>query len=96
MPIVGPLPESGIRLECERPADGGPPWSYAGEVALPDSSFVLSAKVEADGAIELSFVPVAPEGLHERVRLLLRSAIKHARDEGRPPPRRIARWRPEG
>jgi len=96
MPIVGPFPESGIRLDFERPAEGGPPWKYTGEVALPDSSFNVSAAVEADGAIELSFTPVAPESLHDRVRLLLRTAIKHARDEGRPPPRRITRWRPEG
>jgi hypothetical protein len=96
MPIVGPFPEAGIRLEVERPADGGPPWTYTGEVALPDSNFLVSATLKEDGGIELSFVPVAPESLHERVRLLLRTALKHAWDEGRAPPRRIARWRPEG
>lgn len=96
MPIVGPSPESGIRLQIERPADGGPPWKYAGEVALPDSSFLVSATVEADGAIELSFTPVAPESLHERIRLILRAALKHAQAEGAAPARRIVRWRPEG
>ena len=96
MPIVGPFPEAGIRLEVERLTDGGPPWQYTGEVALPDSNFLVAATLNEDGGIELEFMPAAPESLHERVRLLLRTALKHASDEGRPPPRRIARWRPEG
>ena len=37
----------------------------------------------------------APEGIAERVRLLMRAAYKHAREDGQPPPRRIVRWRAE-
>jgi hypothetical protein len=33
------------------------------------------------------------EGTAERVRLLLRAAYKHAREDAQPPPRRIVRWR---
>jgi hypothetical protein len=109
MPIVGPRPESGIRVDVERPlsTDGGPPWRYAGHVATPDASFALDATVGEDGSVEVSLPPEAPAGLDEKVRLLLRAAFKHAqggapppgdagRDRPRPPPRRVVRWRPEG
>jgi hypothetical protein len=106
MPIVGPRPESGIRVDVERPlspaalaqtsTDGGPPWRYAGHVATPEASFALEATLSEDGSVHVSLSPDAPGGLDEKVRLLLRAAFKHAQGESRPPPRRIVRWRPEG
>ena len=96
MPIVGPHPASGVRVDVERPLHGGPPWRYAGRVATPEASFELEASLGEDGSADVSLPPEAPGGLDERVRLLLRAAFKHAQGEGRPPPRRIVRWRPEG
>ena len=103
MPIVGPRPESGIRVDVERPLHGGPPWRYAGHVATPEASFALEATLGEDGSADVSLPTDAPDGLDEKVRLLLRAAFKHAqglpgegRDPRRPPPRRIVRWRPEG
>jgi hypothetical protein len=37
----------------------------------------------------------APEGIGDRVRLLMRAAYKHAREDAQPPPRHIVRWRAE-
>jgi hypothetical protein len=96
MPIVGPRPESGVRVDAERPLGGGPPWHYAGHAATPDASFALDATLGEDGSVEVRLPPEAPAGLDEKVRLLLRAAFKHAQGEERPPPRRIVRWRPEG
>jgi hypothetical protein len=100
--IVGDRPESGVRIALERPAHGGPPWSYAGEAVTPEARFALSAVIAADGtvAIELQLQPQlepqlrdAPAALVEKVRLLVRAAWKHAHEDGAPPPRRIVRWR---
>jgi hypothetical protein len=104
MPIVGPRPDTGLRLSVARrgPADAGPPWRYAGEVATPEASHAVSATVTADGVVEVEVEGTSPGdraergGLTERTRLLLRAACKHAHDDGSPPPRRIVRWRPEG
>jgi hypothetical protein len=103
MPIVGPRPESGVRVDVERPLQGGPPWRYAGHVATPDAAFAVEATLGEDGSADVSLPPEAPGGLDEKVRLLLRAAFKHAhgppgegQGERRPPPRRIVRWRPEG
>jgi hypothetical protein len=96
MPIVGPRPESGVRVDVERPLRGGPPWHYAGHAATPDASFALEVTLGEDGSVEVRLPPEAPAGLDEKVRLLLRAAFKHAQSEDRSPPRRIVRWRPEG
>ena len=96
MPIVGPRPESGVRVDAERPLHGGPPWQYTGHAATPDASFPLEANLGEDGSVEVRLPPEAPDGLDEKVRLLLRAAFKHAQGEEMPPPRRIVRWRPEG
>lgn len=97
MPIVGPRPESGIRVDVERPlSPAGPPWHYTGHVATPEASHALEATLAEDGSADVSLPADAPAGLDEKVRLLLRAAFKHAQGEGRPPPRRIVRWRPEG
>jgi hypothetical protein len=95
MAIVGVRPDSGLRIDVARPPQGGPPWRYRGEVATPADTFSLEATVSDAGAVVVA-APDAPAGIAERARLLLRAAWKHARDEERPPPRRIVRWRPDG
>lgn len=96
MPIVGPRPESGVRVDVERPLHAGPPWRYVGRAATPEASFALEATLREDGSADVSLPSEAPAGLDEKVRLLLRAAFKHAQGEARHPPRRIVRWRPEG
>ena len=90
MGIIGERPESGLRLDLERPRDGGPPWAYAGEVVTPEARFVARAIVAADGAVSVDLVD-APADLEGKVKLILRAAFKHSQPE--PPPRRIQRWR---
>lgn len=92
MGIIGERPESGLRLDLERPRDGGPPWAYAGEVVTPEARFVARAVIVADGAVSVELVDApAALDLEGRVKLILRAAYKHAQPE--PPPRRIQRWR---
>jgi len=93
MGIVGDVPESGIRIEVERPRDGGPPWRYAGAVITPDARFALLATVSAEGDVAVELAPNAPEELAQKARLLLRSVWKHARADNTAPPRRVGRWR---
>jgi hypothetical protein len=96
--IVGDRPESGFRIELERPLHDAAPWRYAGEAVTPGDRFGIEVSVEQDGTVSVQ-VPAeagAPPGLAEKVRLLVRAAVKHARDEGAAPPRRIVRWRADG
>jgi hypothetical protein len=93
MGIVGSRPDSGVRIDLERPIDGGPPWPYRGEAATPGERFSIAATVSADGEVEVDVPPGAPADLGERVRRVVRSAWKHAQEDGLPPPRRLQRWR---
>jgi hypothetical protein len=93
MTIVGTRPETGLRIDVERPRDGGPPWRYEGQAVTPADTFGLVATVEPDGAIGVELDSRAPAPLAEKARLLLRAAWKHAQDDDLPPPRRIVRWR---
>jgi hypothetical protein len=93
MSIVGSSPESGVRIDVTRPREGGPPWQYAGEAVTSATHFALSATVSAEGDVVVDLPGEAPEGVADRVRLLLRAAYKHAREDGQPPPRRVVRWR---
>jgi hypothetical protein len=95
MSIVGSNPEGGVRIDVTRPRDGVPPWRYEGEAVTPTARFALVAIVSADGDVVLELPADAPAGIGERVRLLLRAAYKHAREDDQPPPRRIVRWRAE-
>jgi hypothetical protein len=95
MAIVGHHPESGARVTVERPRAGGPPWRYVGEVATESARYNLSVTLEADGAVAVDVRSEAPAGLAEKVRLIVRAAWKHAKDDGASPPLRLARWRPE-
>jgi hypothetical protein len=98
MAIVGGHPESGVRIVVERPVEGGPPWSYVGTALTSSERFELRATVSEAGdvVIELSGVSgEPPRDLALRVKTMIRTAHKHARDEapGSPPPRQIHRWR---
>lgn len=92
MSIVGERPESGMRVRIERPLEGGPPYLYEGEVATAEGARRLSVVVNAEGevAVEMSG---ADASLVEKLRLMIRAAFRHAREDARPPPRRIQRWR---
>jgi hypothetical protein len=94
MGIVGPRPESGMRIDLLRPARGGPPWRYEGEVVTPENRFALRADVTESGEVRIDASGDLPEGTASRARLLLRAACKHAKADDAAPPRRIVRWRP--
>ena len=95
MSIVGNTPESGIRVDVIRSREGGPPWRYEGEAVTATARFALIVTVSAEGDVRIDPLPQAPEAIGDRVRLLMRTAYKHARDDGQPPPRHIVRWRAE-
>ena len=95
MGIIGSTPESGVRIDVARPREGGPPWRYEGEAVTSAARFTLISTVSVEGEVRIELPPEAPEGIGERIRLLMRAAYKHAREDGQPPPRRIVRWRAE-
>lgn len=96
MTIAGDHPESGLRFVLERTADG-PPWNYQGAVYSPDARWDVRARVDAEGAVDVTLAASAPPALAEKVRLLLRTAFRQAQkeDEGAAPARKIVRWRGE-
>lgn len=71
-------------------AGGVASYTYRGDLHFADRVEPVSCTVFADGSVR---VDVAPEELHEKVRLLVRAAIKGPLREGLAPPRRIQRWR---
>jgi hypothetical protein len=91
--IVGAHPESGVRVDLVRPTEGGPPWHYEGEATTAHERLSVKADVSAAGEICVELAADAAAGLADRVRLFVRSAWKHAQEDGLPPPRRIVRWR---
>jgi hypothetical protein len=93
MAIVGHTPESGVRVVVERPRTGGPPWRYEGQAVTPSASFHLSATLYDGGALSVEISPDAPAGLADKVRLIIRAAWRHAREDQTVPPLRLARWR---
>jgi hypothetical protein len=93
MAIVGHLLESGARVIVERPRAGGPPWRYDGEAVTQGACFRLAVTLDADGGVTVGLQPEAPAGLEDKVRLIVRAAWRHARQDEMAPPRRIARWR---
>jgi hypothetical protein len=98
MGIVGPRPESGVRIDVQRARLGGPPWRYEGEATTPGESLPVRIVVEADGGVTVDLggdATPAHSALAEKVRLMLRAAWKHGQDGEAAPPRRIVRWRPE-
>ncbi len=95
MSIVGQNPETGLRIEVERPRGGSPPWRYEGHAVTPSGRFFLVATVAADGLVVVELSAGAPAALGQRARLLLRTVWKHAREDDADPPHRIVRWRPD-
>lgn len=99
MAIIGERPESGVRIAIERPREGGPPWAYAGAVALPDASFPLRVTVSEGGEVGVELAPstdgasAPPPELAEKVRLIVRAVYRQAKAEDEPPAWRIVRWR---
>jgi hypothetical protein len=100
MPIVGSSPESGVRIDVSRPREGGPPWRYEGLAVTSSETWAATATIAESGEVVVESGEAGaagasslPESIAERVRLLLRAAYKHAREDGQPPPRRIVRWR---
>ncbi|MBL8610993.1 MAG: hypothetical protein JNL38_26865 [Myxococcales bacterium] len=99
MGIVGDKPESGLRLHVEREARNvDAPYRYRGTLAAPEDSWAVEAEIAAGGATRVDLAPSAggapaPPDAAERVRLILRTALRQA--DGGPPPRKIVRWRGE-
>ncbi len=100
MSIAEGNPDSGVRIvlhleQQQQQPHGGPagPSRYVGEVLTKTDRRPLVAVVGADDAIEIQ-IEGADEDLAERVRLLVRTVVRHARSDGRPLPRSIQRWRP--
>jgi hypothetical protein len=93
MGIVSEHPESGVRVELERPRDGGPPWAYAGQAVTPLARFPLQVGVDAAGEVSVDLPVGAPPELASKVRFIVRAVHRHARaetdDPSAPPPRRI-------
>jgi hypothetical protein len=95
MGIIGDFPERGVRIAVERSRLGGPPWVYRGEAATAGAvRYPITAVVGEDGQVRVETPKDGPADLEARVRLVLRAAWKHACADGRPPPLRLARWRP--
>lgn len=92
MGIVGPRPETGVRIDLMRPARGGPPWQYEGHVTTASEEFQLTAVVSETGDVAMTSGAL-PQGVAQKARLLLRAAWKHTQSDDSPPPRRIVRWR---
>jgi hypothetical protein len=93
MAIIGERPESGVRLELERPRGEAAPFRYEGSLVTPNERTHLTVEIDASGEVVVTAAGVDDDTL-EKVRLLIRAACKHARAEDRPPPLRIQRWRP--
>ncbi|MEO6576836.1 MAG: hypothetical protein ABIP89_23515 [Polyangiaceae bacterium] len=90
MPIIGDHPEVGIRFVLDRGPEG-PPYVYEGAAFTPDLRFDLKVTVETDGTVTVA--GDAPADVREKARLMVRTMVRHAKDEDGAPPRRIMRWR---
>ena len=90
MPIIGDHPEVGIRFVLDRGPEG-PPYLYEGAAFTPDQRFALRIAVETDGTVKVE--SDAPPDVREKARLMVRTMVRHAKDEEGAPPRRIMRWR---
>ncbi|CAN5336134.1 hypothetical protein BH09MYX1_BH09MYX1_17330 [soil metagenome] len=91
MGIVGERPESGLRLTLT--LDGG---AYSGEATTPSERHPVRVTIGAADSVDVAIEgPAANDvALTEKIRLIVRSVVKHARADERSLPRSIQRWRP--
>lgn len=96
MAIVSDHPDHGLRIAIERPAVGGPPWHYKGAAFTKETSYQLKVTVLDAEEVRVEAEDRAPDDLAEKVRLIVRAALKQAKSEGiSAPARKIVRWRGE-
>jgi hypothetical protein len=88
-------PDSGLRvvLTLEGAASPNGHARYVGEARTKSEQRALVVSVGDGDAVAVE-IEGGNEDLAERVRLLVRAAVRHARADGRPLPRSIQRWRP--
>lgn len=87
----------GLRLSIARGAetevDGA--WIYRGTIVVHGVSYDVGARVTASEAT-LTWASAAPpdvSAIEKSARALIRAATRAELAEGRPPPRRVTRWR---
>lgn len=94
-------PARGISITLERAEDEGEALVYRGELRAaegsrsvvvrvtpsPSAPDGLAAEARIDGATD------GEAGLERTIATMVRSSVRGARKDGRPPPRRIQRWR---
>jgi hypothetical protein len=94
MGIVGDHPEGGFRFELIRqPEQDAGAWVYVGTARTSEAEHQVRATVAADGTVVVADAASLPKEIAQRVTMLLRTAWKHASQEGSAPPRRVQRWR---
>lgn len=93
MGIIGERPESGVRVTLTKEADTD---AYRGEATTATERHPVQVAIGEEDAVDVTITGpgATDEALTERVRLIVRTAVRHARADGRPLPRSIQRWRP--
>jgi hypothetical protein len=85
-------PESGFRIEVERPTgDHGPPWRYEGVAVTPSGEYGIAVVVEDDGSVHVE-ASSAPSRMTLGVASAVRTVCRHSVEPGAEPPQRIVRW----
>jgi hypothetical protein len=84
MAIAKGRPETGFRIALERATEE--PLVYEGTLQTPEGEHAI--RIEGD------IVVGCDADVADKIRLLVRTAIRHAESDGRRPPLRITRWRP--
>jgi hypothetical protein len=88
-------PESGFRIEVERPTDDrGPPWRYEGVAVTPSGEYEVAVVVEDDGTVRVE-ASAAPSRMTLGVAAAVRTVCRHSVEPGEEPPQRIVRWQSE-
>jgi len=92
--IVGDHPEGGIRFDLERTTTEAP-WVYVGSAFTRDKDHRVRASVDGAGVVTVDDEESLPKEVVQRAKMLIRTAYKHAREDGGEglPPRRLHRWR---
>lgn len=97
MAVTGEKPESGVRIELARERGASTPLVYEGSAETPDAVIGVRVTVAAEGEVKVDYTepndPHATRELEDRVRMLVRTVLKHAKSDGVAPPLRISRWR---